>query len=212
MPRPFRSTTSRPLRRLPWSECRRISRRGDERHVANPGDVDGSSGRRVVGTARRRGPGNRDDEIECARNAGGGRCHVLFRGGGHRRFGHGRRGGAPGYRDRQALRCDAAHRHGLQAQAGAGGHRPRGIPGSARARRRGRRRARRTARLAGIEVQAHTGTGDPARSIVEVAELENADLIVVGNKGMVGVRRVLGSVPNSVAHQAPCSVMIVQTT
>jgi len=68
------------------------------------------------------------------------------------------------------------------------------------------------ARAAGIEVQGHAGTGDPAQSIVEVAEREKADLIVVGNKGMAGVRRVLGSVPNSVAHQAPCSVMIVQTT
>jgi len=68
------------------------------------------------------------------------------------------------------------------------------------------------ARVAGVEVQGHTGTGDPAQSIVEVAEREKADLVVVGNKGMAGVRRVLGSVPNSVAHQAPCSVMIVQTT
>jgi nucleotide-binding universal stress UspA family protein len=38
-----------------------------------------------------------------------------------------------------------------------------------------------------------------------------ADLIVVGNKGMKGVRRVLGSVPNSVAHGAHCSVLIVDT-
>jgi len=68
------------------------------------------------------------------------------------------------------------------------------------------------ARTAGIEVQGHTGTGDPAEAIVRVAEQEHADLIVVGNKGMAGVRRVLGSVPNSVAHQAPCAVFIVQTT
>ena len=68
------------------------------------------------------------------------------------------------------------------------------------------------ARAAGVEVQGHTGTGDPAEAIVRVAEQEKADVIVVGNKGMAGVRRVLGSVPNSVAHQAPCSVLIVQTT
>ncbi len=36
--------------------------------------------------------------------------------------------------------------------------------------------------------------------------------IVVGNRGMVGVRRVLGSVPDSVVDKAPCAVMIVQTT
>ncbi|MGD0381267.1 MAG: universal stress protein [Acidimicrobiales bacterium] len=68
------------------------------------------------------------------------------------------------------------------------------------------------ARAAGVAVHPHTGTGDPSEAIVRVAEQEKADVIVVGNKGMAGVRRVLGSVPNSVAHQAPCSVLIVQTT
>jgi nucleotide-binding universal stress UspA family protein len=68
------------------------------------------------------------------------------------------------------------------------------------------------ARAAGVEVEAHAGTGDPVEAIVHVAEQEHADVIVVGNKGMAGVRRVLGSVPNSVAHQAPCAVFIVQTT
>jgi len=68
------------------------------------------------------------------------------------------------------------------------------------------------ARAAGVRVEGHAETGDPAEAIVRVAEQEHADLIVVGNKGMAGVRRVLGSVPNSVAHQAPCSVFIVQTT
>jgi nucleotide-binding universal stress UspA family protein len=68
------------------------------------------------------------------------------------------------------------------------------------------------ARTEGISVQGHTGTGDPVEAIVRVAEQERADVIVVGNKGMGGVRRVLGSVPNSVAHRPPCSVLIVQTT
>ena len=35
---------------------------------------------------------------------------------------------------------------------------------------------------------------------------------MVGNKGMHGARRILGSVPNSVAHGADCSVLIVDTT
>jgi nucleotide-binding universal stress UspA family protein len=68
------------------------------------------------------------------------------------------------------------------------------------------------ARTAGIEVEGHAGTGDPADVIVRVAEREKADVIVVGNKGMAGVRRALGSVPNSVAHNAPCAVFIVQTS
>jgi nucleotide-binding universal stress UspA family protein len=60
-------------------------------------------------------------------------------------------------------------------------------------------------------VEVHASTGSPAEAIVKVAEQEGADLIVVGNKGMKGARRILGSVPNTVAHAAPCSVLIVDT-
>jgi nucleotide-binding universal stress UspA family protein len=63
----------------------------------------------------------------------------------------------------------------------------------------------------GLEFQVHAATGDPAAAIIHIAEQENADLVVVGNKGMKGTRRILGSVPNSVAHGAPCSVLIVDT-
>jgi nucleotide-binding universal stress UspA family protein len=64
----------------------------------------------------------------------------------------------------------------------------------------------------GLEPVVHAAEGDPVDAIVAVAESVDADLIVVGNKGMKGVRRVLGSVPNSVAHKAPCSVLIADTT
>ena len=65
----------------------------------------------------------------------------------------------------------------------------------------------------GVEVQIHPVEGEPADAILNVAEETNADLIVVGNKGMTGARRfLLGSVPNNVSHHAPCSVMIVRTT
>lgn len=64
----------------------------------------------------------------------------------------------------------------------------------------------------GLEPIVHAAEGDPVDAIVAVAESVEADLIVVGNKGMKGVRRVLGSVPNSVAHKAPCSVLIADTT
>jgi nucleotide-binding universal stress UspA family protein len=63
----------------------------------------------------------------------------------------------------------------------------------------------------GLQSEIHPATGGPAEVIIRVAERENADLIVVGNKGMLGKRRVLGSVPNSVAHGAPCSVLLVDT-
>jgi nucleotide-binding universal stress UspA family protein len=68
------------------------------------------------------------------------------------------------------------------------------------------------ARVNGVPTEVHAETGDPATAICDVAERVGADLIIVGNKGMAGVRRVLGSVPNSVAHHAPCSVLIADTT
>jgi nucleotide-binding universal stress UspA family protein len=55
--------------------------------------------------------------------------------------------------------------------------------------------------------------GDAAEAILDAAEEEGADLIVVGNRGMRGAKRfLLGSVPNRVAHHSPCSVLIVHTT
>ena len=66
---------------------------------------------------------------------------------------------------------------------------------------------------AGIPVEIYAREGDPADAILDVAEEQNADLIIVGNKGMTGAKRfLLGSVPNKVSHHAPCSVMIIRTT
>ena len=62
----------------------------------------------------------------------------------------------------------------------------------------------------GVEWAGEAREGDPAKALVEVAEEHGVDLLVVGNKGMQ--RRVLGSVPNTVSHHAPCSVLIVKTT
>ena len=65
----------------------------------------------------------------------------------------------------------------------------------------------------GVKVETHAREGDPADAILDVAEEQEADLIVVGNKGMTGAKRfLLGSVPNKVSHHAPCSVMIIRTT
>ena len=68
------------------------------------------------------------------------------------------------------------------------------------------------ARAEGVDSEVHAVTSDPADALITVADREGADLIVVGNKGMKGARRVLGSVPNSVAHRATCSVLILPTT
>jgi nucleotide-binding universal stress UspA family protein len=69
------------------------------------------------------------------------------------------------------------------------------------------------AREAGVEVNVYPRQGDPADAILDVAEEREADLIIVGNKGMTGAKRfLLGSVPNKVSHHAPCSVLIIRTT
>ena len=61
-------------------------------------------------------------------------------------------------------------------------------------------------------VTTHAIPGDPAKAILTIADQVDADLIVVGNKGMKGKGRVLGSVPNDVAHNARCDVLIVPTS
>ncbi len=64
----------------------------------------------------------------------------------------------------------------------------------------------------GLETEIHTGVGDPAEVIISTADQVGADLIVVGSKGLRGSRRILGSVPNTVAHKAGCHVLIARTT
>ena len=62
----------------------------------------------------------------------------------------------------------------------------------------------------GIECSTLVDEGDPADVLVRLADECGADVLVIGNKGMQ--RRVLGSVPKSVAHNADCSVFVVKTT
>lgn len=62
-----------------------------------------------------------------------------------------------------------------------------------------------------LEVHLHVVTSSGRDAICSVAEEIHADLIVVGNRGMTGAKRMLGSTPNSVAHHAPCSVLIAAT-
>ena len=62
----------------------------------------------------------------------------------------------------------------------------------------------------GLQYASEARNGDPADVLCDIAEAHGADVIVVGNKGME--RRILGSVPNTVAHKAPCSVLVVKTT
>jgi nucleotide-binding universal stress UspA family protein/nitrite reductase/ring-hydroxylating ferredoxin subunit len=67
-------------------------------------------------------------------------------------------------------------------------------------------------RLGDPSMATHVLDGDAGARIVEVADRDGHDLVVVGNKGMTGALRfLLGTVPNTVSHEAPCDVLIVNT-
>ena len=68
------------------------------------------------------------------------------------------------------------------------------------------------ARFPGVTTTTRIEGGEPAATIVDVAEEVRADTIVLGNRGVHGSRwRVRESVPNLVLRHAPCSVFIVDT-
>jgi nucleotide-binding universal stress UspA family protein len=67
-------------------------------------------------------------------------------------------------------------------------------------------------RVKGVDVESYARKGNAAEALLDVAEECQADLIVVGNKGMTGAKRfLLGSVPDKISHHAPCSVLIIRT-
>ncbi|HLY47580.1 MAG TPA: universal stress protein [Solirubrobacteraceae bacterium] len=72
-------------------------------------------------------------------------------------------------------------------------------------------RAQERLRELGVASEAHVFSGEPAEALIHVADAEAAQMIIVGNRGMTGARRVLGSVPNHVSHHARCDVLIVPT-
>lgn len=62
-----------------------------------------------------------------------------------------------------------------------------------------------------LRIHAAPGEGKPAAALVEAAERLGADVIVVGNKRVQGLSRILGSIARDVAQQAPCDVYIAHT-
>jgi nucleotide-binding universal stress UspA family protein len=53
---------------------------------------------------------------------------------------------------------------------------------------------------------------DPAKQMVEIADEEDVDVLVVGSVGMSGRKEfLLDNIPNRVSHLARCTVVIVQT-
>jgi nucleotide-binding universal stress UspA family protein len=64
---------------------------------------------------------------------------------------------------------------------------------------------------AGFTVTEAPRLGRPADEIIAVAKQKQADLIVMGAKGLGAVGRfILGSVSTRVAQQSPCSVLVVR--
>ncbi|WP_335999305.1 universal stress protein [Halorientalis halophila] len=71
--------------------------------------------------------------------------------------------------------------------------------------------AQETADEYGVTLRTETAVGRPARSIVEFAETETVDHVVMGSHGRSGVSRMLlGSVAETVLRRAPCPVTVVR--
>lgn len=62
----------------------------------------------------------------------------------------------------------------------------------------------------GKDIVLEVQWGNPKWSIVSWAREKKVDLIVMGSHGRHGIERLLGSVSNSVMHQAPCDVLMVK--
>jgi nucleotide-binding universal stress UspA family protein len=65
----------------------------------------------------------------------------------------------------------------------------------------------------GLKIIERIAFGDEAHEILKAAQRTRADLIVVGSRGLTGVRRLfLGSVSDHVVHNAACSVAVIRNT
>jgi nucleotide-binding universal stress UspA family protein len=72
-------------------------------------------------------------------------------------------------------------------------------------------RAARHAEERGVKAETYARESDPAQAILDVADEQGADLIVVGSRGLSGIQRfLLGSVSQKVSAHARCNVMIVR--
>jgi nucleotide-binding universal stress UspA family protein len=75
------------------------------------------------------------------------------------------------------------------------------------------RAADRAAAAGATDVERVAEVGAPVDTLLKVAARYDADLLVVGNRGLNSLAgRILGSVPSDAARRAPCDVLIVHTT
>ena len=69
-----------------------------------------------------------------------------------------------------------------------------------------------TVRERGLRVDADLLLGLPSLAIVEAAKKRGADLVVIGTRGLTGIRHLLlGSTAERVVQKAPCPVLSVHT-
>jgi len=63
----------------------------------------------------------------------------------------------------------------------------------------------------GIQFASKVLDGSPASKIAEFAEEEKVDLVIVGSRGLTGIKgAILGSVANSIVHKSKVSVLVVK--
>ena len=67
-------------------------------------------------------------------------------------------------------------------------------------------------RLVHPDITTAAGEGAPHEVLIAEARRLGARTIVVGNRRMQGIGRLLGSVANDVTHHAPCDVYVVKTS
>ena len=72
-------------------------------------------------------------------------------------------------------------------------------------------RAKAIANGMGCEVVDLISHGDPAARIIDIASERNVDIIIIGSRGVSGIKRLFtGSISDKVSKQASCPVMIVR--
>ncbi|MDE0803882.1 MAG: universal stress protein [Acidimicrobiales bacterium] len=66
----------------------------------------------------------------------------------------------------------------------------------------------------GVVIDTLVVDAEPVSALIDTAKSGDYDLVVVGNKGMTGVRRFLdiGAVPNKLSHHLPTSMLVVRTS
>jgi nucleotide-binding universal stress UspA family protein len=71
----------------------------------------------------------------------------------------------------------------------------------------------RAVKAGATDVRTLAVMGSPVEALLDVVQKENADLLVVGNRGLAGIKgRLLGSVPADATRRSRCDVLVVHTT